>query len=249
MTDILPIPYNNENFAYYITSSDPNLGILIDCGSPQVSDYIYSKGLKVSHLLITHHHWDHVDGIDDFMMHFPETKLYHPPFVPTFKSEGEIITDGDKLEIGEHTFRIMATPYHTRTSICYQLEDHLFVADSLFICSCGRMFEGRPKELHRAMQRFISLPDETTLHVGHDYAKVNVAFAKSVEPNNKEIDLLKTRLEPNYGSISSTTVGQEKKTNPFFRVHTKELSKLLDPDGTKTEIEKIGLLRKIRNDF
>ncbi|MDX2470704.1 MAG: MBL fold metallo-hydrolase, partial [SAR324 cluster bacterium] len=231
MTQILPIPYNNENFAYYIPSQDPNLGILIDCGSYQVTNQIEALGLKVSHLLITHHHWDHVDGIDDFMANFPDVKLYHPSFVPTFKAVGEIITDGELIEIGEHTFKVMATPYHTRTSICYQLKEHLFVADSLFICSCGRMFEGRPKELHRAMQRFISFPDETIVHMGHDYAKVNIAFAKSVEPSNIEIDKLREKLEPQFGSISATTVGQEKKTNPFFRVQTPELSKLLDPDG------------------
>ena len=249
---ITPILNRKDNFSYHISSENPDLGVLIDCGTPQVTDKIKELGLPVSHLLITHHHYDHVDGIDYFLESFPDVDLYTPPITNQFTKEATIVTEADKITVGDQIFRVLATPYHTRTSVCYQLEKHLFVADSLFVCSCGRMFEGRPKELHRAMQRFMAMADDTLLHVGHDYAAVNIAFARSVEPTNPDLDLLEKKvaeITTKIGFYCTTTLGQEKKTNPFLRIETPELSKFLDPQAELNQIEKIGKLRELRDRF
>ena len=247
----LVIPYFEDNLAHLIQDGPDTL--LIDAGdSEELLHALKDQGIALTHLLLTHHHWDHIDGVRKVMNLYPGLKLYHPPFANDLNEEGTTVHEGDKIPFGSGHVSIMATPFHTRTSICYLYQGHIYTGDSLFVSGCGRMFEGRPKELFRAMERFRSLPPEMLCHIGHDYATINLRFAKMVEPKNPHLNSWTEqvkRIHETEGKLANTTIGQELKTNPFLRIHEPDLIHYLDPDRVMTPVDRIGRLRELRNQF
>lgn len=245
------VPYGEDNFSFLLFAPGGSQVAAFDCGEAlPLLQALQTKGLSLTHLCLTHHHHDHVGGTGELLAAFPQARLWHPEFNLSHAPQGNKVFEGEQIPFGEGAIQVMATPYHTRTSVCYRYQGHLFAGDSLFVSGCGRLFEGRPKDLHRALERFVSLPESTLVHVGHDYALANLAFAAQVEPGNPHLAEWRAevnRIRAAEGWLSQTTIGQEKKTNPFFRVHLPELATLLGKELSL--IERLGALRELRNRF
>jgi hydroxyacylglutathione hydrolase len=122
----------------------------------------------------------------------------------------------------------MATPCHTRDSICYFVTDTsddsqpacVFTGDTLFIGGTGRFFEGNGEEMQAALDYLGTLPDSTITYVGHEYTKDNLAFAKSVDPNNNALQRLDQLVNEKKVTTGSSTIGDEKEWNVFMRTGT-----------------------------
>ena len=122
--------------------------------------------------------------------------------------------------------RCLATPCHTQDSICYHVTDAIkkenpggvFTGDTLFIAGCGRFFEGTSEEMDAALTYLGTLPNETVVYNGHEYTSGNVAFAKTIEPDNKDIERLSQLVKENKATTGLTSIGDEKKWNVFMRL-------------------------------
>jgi hydroxyacylglutathione hydrolase len=120
--------------------------------------------------------------------------------------------------------RVIATPGHTLGHIAYWIPDAgvAFVGDTLFAIGCGRIAEGTPEMMWESLSKLAALPDETVIYCGHEYTEANARFAMTIEPGNA--DLVKRaaevgRLRAAGKPTLPTTIGLEKKTNPFLRAN------------------------------
>jgi hydroxyacylglutathione hydrolase len=122
--------------------------------------------------------------------------------------------------------RCLATPCHTSDSICYYVTDPssphpvVFTGDTLFISGAGRFFEGTGADMHNALSYLGALPDDTAVYCGHEYTKDNLDFAFIVDPDNDALRSLETIVNENKITTGLSTIGDEKKWNPFMRLHT-----------------------------
>ncbi|MCF7974028.1 MAG: hydroxyacylglutathione hydrolase [Phycisphaerae bacterium] len=183
-----------------------------------VMDVLKSRSLELTTVLVTHHHWDHVGGVLKLKEHTgcevigPEASLV--------KGLDRIVRDGECVAIGSARFEVMATPGHTRTSVCYcGTEGHgeqvALTGDTLFIGGCGRLLEGSGAQMYESLMRLARLPDETLVCCGHDYTVENLEFALTIEPDNVHVreQLRLARQSP----LCHSTIGQEKLSNVFLR--------------------------------
>jgi hydroxyacylglutathione hydrolase len=96
----------------------------------------------------------------------------------------------------------------------------LFCGDTLFSAGCGRMFEGTPEALLDSLERLGGLPFDTRVYCGHEYTLSNLQFAKTVEPQNEEIDKYQAWCVAQRACHLPTlpsTIGLERHVNPFLR--------------------------------
>jgi hydroxyacylglutathione hydrolase len=149
----------------------------------------------------------------------------------------------------------MATPGHTSDHIVYFGHGLLFSGDTLFSVGCGRLFEGTAEQLHQSLQKICGLPDDTRVYCGHEYTLSNLAFAKTVEPDNVDIQEYIKRAENLQSEGIPTlpsTIGLEKEVNPFLRVNEPTLQQsvqLQTKDTLTSENDVFASLRRWKDSF
>ncbi|MCE9648582.1 MAG: hydroxyacylglutathione hydrolase [Parvibaculum sp.] len=218
-----------DNYGYLV--HEPSSGATAAIDTPEVGPILKAldqKGWKLTHILNTHHHFDHAGGN-------AELKEKTGCMIVGPKGEKDLIPgidravgEGDIVELGAARARVIDVPGHTRGHIAYHFaDDHVvFVGDTLFALGCGRLFEGTAQQMWTSLGKLMALPDDTTVYCAHEYTQSNARFALSVEPQNaalvaraKDIDAKRARGE----WTVPTTIGFEKATNPFLRAASRDL--------------------------
>ena len=157
------------------------------------------------------------------------------------------------MELGAARARVIDVPGHTSGHIAYSFdEEHIaFVGDTLFALGCGRLFEGTPQQMWTSLGKLMELPDDTVVYCAHEYTQANARFALSVEPDNaalvsraKEIDEKRARGE----WTVPTTIGLEKKTNPFLRAASPDLRRTIGLEAA-ADVEVFAETRKRKDNF
>jgi hydroxyacylglutathione hydrolase len=180
--------------------------------------------LKLAGIIITHHHWDHTDGIDELLAQYP-VPVYGPESarIPQVTTQ---VKDGDHLRLPRLTLQVIGVPGHTLDHIAYLYTDNqtaqLFCGDSLFAGGCGRMFEGQPEQMLGSLMRLAALPEDTLIYCSHEYTVANLQFALKVEPDNQALQVrLQHEQQKRHQHISTlpSTIAVERRTNPFLRCH------------------------------
>jgi len=226
MFQIIKIPAFYDNFIY-LCQYDQNNAIVIDPGdSEPVFKELEKRDLTLNAVLATHHHNDHIGGINELKKRTgcriigSDRKRIHPI--------DEIVEDKQILTFGDIKIRVIATPGHTNTSICYYIPKNqelesgiLFTGDTLFIGGCGRLFECDAQTMWNSLQKLAALPDDTKVYCGHDYTLENYKFALQQEPNNPLIRQHITEIKTGKQSVPST-IENEKATNIFIKAKTSE---------------------------
>lgn len=231
---IEPVPCLRDNYAYLIRDGED--AWIVD-PSEAAPLRVASAGLHLRGILATHHHHDHVGGIEDLV-----AGAATPIRVAAHASDrGRVPAQTDfvdapqgrfvatDLEIAGRFAQAMWIPGHTRGAIAWYLppraeeEDEVgdvFTGDTLFAAGCGRLFEGTPEQMHASLLALTSLPAKTRLWFGHEYTAANLRFAATVEPDNPAIRQRQADLPV---CTTPTTVALERSTNPFVRAATAEV--------------------------
>ncbi len=247
------VPYFSDNYAYLIHDASTGKTALVDCGEAEpVLKQLVRNNWSLDTILMTHHHDDHIGGISRLNDAFPNVTLYCASGRGRAGASFVEVNDGDTIHLGSLKIEAVRTPAHTQDSTCFYLPGHLFVSDTLFSAGCGRLFEGTAADLELAMDRLATFPPETLIYFGHEYTISNLRFALSVEPDNQDIhDYMSYCHEKrNAGSYTTpTTVEQELKVNPFLRIDQEDVVRFVDPGGSYSRKERVGLLRKAKDNF
>lgn len=241
---VLPILQDNYCAIIHNTSS----AIVVDPGSAtEIISFLNETGLSLKAILLTHHHWDHVDGVEELIKNC-NIPVY-APHDRRIKYVSQHVSEGSTISIENISFEVRKTPGHTTSHVVYYCEQEqaLFTGDTLFSCGCGRLFEGTAKEMYSSFEKILSYPDETELYFAHEYTLDNIIFALSVEPNNKYLQEYKSRLLKKIFSIPST-IAWEKKCNPFCRTDSDEIRTNLAMKSAD-EWEVFKKLRSLKNKF
>jgi len=220
--NLTAVPAFSDNYIWMI--DDGRSAVVVDPGEAgPVEAALDAKRLALVGILVTHHHADHVGGVDAL-----RPRLRGPVFGPAHEKvpqpcEGHV--EGDLVEALGLGFEVIDVPGHTAGHIAFFSrqgagEPIVFCGDTLFSAGCGKLFEGTPAQMHRSLAKLSELPDATRVCCGHEYTLSNLRFAHAVEPGNVEIvahiarcQALRVEGKPTVPSA----IGRERRINPFLR--------------------------------
>lgn len=220
------IPALKDNYIWTLINTETSEVIIVDPGESMPAIHFLSQNnLSLTAILVTHHHWDHTNGIgelkDKYDVKVYGAKIENIPTVTHALNDQEIF----KIE-NFPEFLAISIPGHTLGHMAYYGNGLLFSGDTLFSAGCGRLFEGTAEQLYTSLQKLSALPDETKIYCGHEYTQKNLQFAHLVEPNNADIlnrlNEVNRLRQANLPSLPSSLY-QEKLTNPFLRCDSDEL--------------------------
>jgi hydroxyacylglutathione hydrolase len=241
---------------YGVLLHDPATGATAAIDAPDaapVEAALKAKGWKLTDILVTHHHADHTDGI-------PELKQKHrcrvvaPPEVSAkYDFVDETVRESDKVKVGNLTGNVIDTPGHTAGHISYWFHDDAlaFVGDTLFSIGCGRVIEGTPQMMWNSLRKLRDLPDDTEIYCGHEYTAANIKFALTIEPNNKALAARAAEVADEIARklpTIPTTIGEEKKQNPFLRADDPQVAAGIGMSG-QPAAEVFAEIRARKNKF
>lgn len=251
---IIALPAFKDNYIWAIVNESKHTLLCVDPGDAQtVLTYAKNNQLILTHILITHHHTDHLGGVDELLQAFPKTIVYGPQD-QRLPQVNYIVRNEDIVPIDHYAFRVLATPGHTCSHICYHepSKSWLFCGDTLFSAGCGRVFDGTMEDLYHSLLSLKKLPQDTQVYCAHEYTRQNLQFATTIDPENPVIESYKTYLmqHPNACSLPST-IALEKKINPFLRTDTPALQTFAKNKGINPldQFEIFKQLRKNKDHF
>lgn len=255
---IIALPAFDDNYIWSL--SHGGFVAVVDPGDEKpVLQYLKDTKQDLVEIFITHHHADHVGGVERLTEAYPHAKVYGP-FAENVSCIEVGLAGGDQLTcLGTFPVIVMDVPGHTHGHIAYdiQVQDqhHLFCGDVLFSAGCGRVFEGTPATMFSSLQQIARLDPKTLIYSAHEYTLSNIKFARVYEPSNRallkwEQDALALRMA-NQPTLP-TSLQHELEVNPFLRTYSEEirlnlnaLNQLLVTDDLST----FTALRACKNTF
>lgn len=248
------VPCLSDNYAVILRDPKTEATAVIDAPDPRpIEKALDAERWTPTHILITHHHGDHVQGIPELKKKYGATVV--GPRAEAAKIPGLDIEVGpaDPVAVGAMIGRVIETPGHTAGHIVYMfdIEKLLFAGDTLFSLGCGRPFERPAPVLWDSLLKLRELPGDTQLYCGHEYTLANARFAVTADPKNAalakrlaEVEKLRAAGKPTLPS----TLADELRTNPFLRADDPAVAEAVgmkgaDPAAVFTE------LRERKNNF
>jgi hydroxyacylglutathione hydrolase len=255
---LIPLPAFQDNYLWLL--HDGQRALVVDPGDAgPVQAHLAGQGLQLTAILVTHHHPDHVGGVDALRestgapVFGPARERIPQPFRPL--SEGDLV---DALGL---RFQVFDVPGHTAGHIAYYCESVdgaplLFCGDTLFSGGCGRLFEGTPAQMLASLEKLAALPGNTRVCCTHEYTLGNLKFATAVEPGNTQLihyrqqcEQRRSRGEPTLPS----SIAVENSVNPFLRTRQPAVAQAArghDPAADPADpVAVFAALRQWKNEF
>jgi len=235
--EIVCIPVLNDNYVWLMREPQSGaVGVVDPAVAGPVLTEAEKRRWKITHILNTHHHGDHVGGNREIKAAtgcIIVGNRRDKARIPGIDFE---VDDGDRYRFGEAEAEVLFIPGHTSGHIAYAFRDQraLFCGDTLFALGCGRMFEGTPQQFWTSLSRLRALPDDMRVFCAHEYTQSNARFALTVETENQKlvarsasIDQARARGEATVPSL----LGEEKATNPFLRADVPSVQRAVGMAG------------------
>lgn len=220
---IVTVPCRTDNYAFL--AHDPASGATAAIDVPEAAPILQAlgkQGWTLSHILLTHHHQDHVDGLAELLKSAPARVIGAAADAHRLPPLDQAVQEGDVVRLGNEIGHVIAVPGHTLGHVAYHFpaSDVVFTGDSLMALGCGRVFEGSMAQMHDSLCKLAALPQETLIFSGHEYTEANARFALTIDPDNaalisrvRRVDDLRAALRPTVPS----SLAEERETNPFLR--------------------------------
>ena len=258
---ISPITAFSDNYIWCISSSKTQKAVLVDPGDANVCiQFLIDNHLVLTSILITHHHADHVGGINQLRQYCNERAWPLTVYGPATEAKtfhDVSLIENDNVELAELgiTLNVIDIPGHTLGHIAYLYDYNLFCGDTLFSGGCGRIFEGTPQQMFESLQKLSALPSQTRVFCAHEYTLANLEFALSVEPENIELiqyyNHAKQLRKQNITTIPSSIL-LEKKVNPFLRCDHKTVQNAASSYGhnaVNSTLDTFTIIRQWKNEY
>ena len=250
MLKIIPIQAIRDNYIWTIYDSNSKQAIVLDPGEAQPAIQELSRlSLSLSAILITHHHFDHTDGIASLL------NRWNVPVYGANNSPIEYITnkisEGDTLDLMPNLqLKVLEIPGHTLDHVAYYGNNMLFCGDTLFAGGCGGIFEGTAEQMWNSLKKIAKLPQKTLIYCAHEYTEKNLKFASQIEPNNNDLKqrIMKTKeLRTQKLPTIPSTLKLELKTNPFLRINNPSIIKTIEKHYKNNNFSAIELFERLRS--
>lgn len=251
---IRQIPCLSDNYGYLV--KDMTSGAVAAIDTPDtgaINAALDEEGWRLTHILNTHHHWDHTGGNLALKEKWNAQVIGPRGEADQIPGLDTPVADGDTIEFGDTSAIVRDTPGHTLGHIIYHFTDDqtAFVGDTVFALGCGRLFEGTPAQMWASIQRIAAMPPATQLYCAHEYTQANARFCLSLEPNNialKERAVAIDNARAAGMPTVPTSVAAERATNPFFRADDPALRAALSMEDA-TNLEVFTTIRKKKDIF
>jgi len=256
MDPVLHVCAFEDNYIWLIRGKSADQVAIVDPGDADpVLATLEKQHLRPSVILCTHHHGDHVGGVEDLLRHYP-VPVYGPAHerIPAITHRLE---EHDRVSLPELgiEFDVLDVPGHTAGHIAYYGAGMLFCGDTMFSAGCGRLFEGTAEQMYASLAKLAALPETTQMYCAHEYTEANLRFAAAVEPDNADIRAHRERARAlrarNLPTLPST-IGLEKRINPFLRADSPTARRAAETRrGQKLEsgVDVFATLRRWKDDF
>ncbi len=252
---LLPLPAFDDNYIWML--HDGHQALVVDPGDEQpVLQALQSLGLQLQAILVTHHHADHVGGVD--ALRKATGAAVYGPAGETMPEPLQRLGEGDTLDVLGLRLTVLDVPGHTAGHIAYfggggDGAPLLFCGDTLFSGGCGRLFEGTPAQMLASLDKLASLPGNTQVCCAHEYTLGNLRFARAVEPGNVALqrysarcEALRARQQPTLPS----TLAVERDINPFLRAREAAVTQAMQARGAAGDaVSVFAALREWKNEF
>lgn len=182
------------NFSYLLEDTTSKVAAYIDPGweAAKVAAAAKQAGLTIEKILLTHTHFDHIQELVQACALTKAPVFVHALEISTIESTGvaaHAIASEETITVGNLSVKCLHMPGHTPGMICFYLSPHLITGDMLFVDGCGRVDlpGSNPEKMFESLKRLSQMPGDTIIYPGH-----------------------------NYGPTPTSTIGAQKKTNPYL---------------------------------
>jgi hydroxyacylglutathione hydrolase len=245
------VPVFEDNYSFVLTLPGQDRAIVVDPGDGEkIWRFLEGKGYGLEAILATHHHFDHVAGIE-FLCQKTQVDVY------CFKGDLERVPgagcgleDEEEIERGGLHFRTLHVPGHTSGHVVYVCGDALLAGDTLFLGGCGRLFEGSPEQMfHSLYDKILPLPEETRIFAAHEYTVHNRSFCLTIESRNaalkKQLKESKALRKENLPTVPGP-LKTEKETNIFLRCREPDVIRAVQAQAPDTSDDPVSVFAAVR---
>ncbi|MCB1353187.1 MAG: hydroxyacylglutathione hydrolase [Rhodobacteraceae bacterium] len=227
--EIVTVPCLADNYAYLLRDAATGKVALIDAPeAAPIRAALEARGWGLDLVLVTHHHADHVNGVDALRKTFGAKVAGAAADAARLPELDIALHEGNTIAVGDNTGSVLDVPGHTVGHIAFYFPESgaLFSADSLMALGCGRLFEGSPEQMWQSLTKMAALPGDTLVYSGHEYAASNARFALAIDPENpalqKRADEINLKVKEGTPTVP-VRLDLEQATNPFLRASDPDL--------------------------
>jgi hydroxyacylglutathione hydrolase len=252
--ELITIPCLSDNYAFLAHDATDGKTLLVDVPeAAPISKILEENCWRLTDILLTHHHQDHVEGLEELLKSHPARVIGAEADQHRLPDLDESVVEGDTISVGSNTGVVFDVSGHTIGHIAFYFEQSnlLFTADSLMALGCGRLFEGDAVQMWESLSKLKALNPDLTVCSGHEYTSENGQFAITIEPGNTALQsriLEITRKRSRNIPTVPSTLKEELETNPFLRPESAEIRDNLGMKNN-TDAEVFAEIRKRKDKF